>query len=159
MLIAEVGGIFKIISVPFFNFYTHGTHVIVAHAMGSTIGINTMILLASIFYVIGNFQHVNLTDKQKKAISHGLKLANVSLAVFLIALILAGVGKGVFYTGEPYQVIMYNIRPFLMTFTLAGIALMIGIWAILWHAFKSLGQEIVKNEEKQETKEAIKTNS
>jgi hypothetical protein len=152
-------GLALIISVPFFNFYTHGTHVIVAHAMGSTIGINTMILLASIFYVIGNFKHVELTDKQKKAVSHGLKLANVSLAVFLIALIIAGVGKGVFYTGEPYQVIMYNIRPFLMTFTLAGVTLMIGIWAILWFAFKSLSQEIAKNHESQEINEAVNIKS
>ena len=152
-------GLALIISVPFFNFYTHGTHVIVAHAMGSTIGINTMILLASIFYVIGNCKHVELTDKQKKAVSHGLKLANVSLAVFLIALIIAGVGKGVFYTGEPYQVIMYNIRPFLMTFTLAGVTLMIGIWAILWFAFKSLSQEIAKNHESQEINEAVNIKS
>ena len=34
-----------VISVPAFNLFTHGTHVIVAHTMGATIGINTMILL------------------------------------------------------------------------------------------------------------------
>ena len=45
-------GLALIISVPAFNLFTHGTHITVAHAMGSTIGINTMILLASIFYVI-----------------------------------------------------------------------------------------------------------
>jgi len=32
------------ISIPAINIYTHGTHITVAHAMGSTIGINTMIL-------------------------------------------------------------------------------------------------------------------
>lgn len=41
-----------VISVPALNLFTHGTHVIVAHTMGATIGINTMILLASVFFVI-----------------------------------------------------------------------------------------------------------
>jgi len=41
-----------IISVPAWNYYTHGTHITVAHAMGATIGINTMLLLASVFYII-----------------------------------------------------------------------------------------------------------
>lgn len=31
-------------SIPAINLFTHGTHITVAHAMGSTIGINTMIL-------------------------------------------------------------------------------------------------------------------
>lgn len=41
-----------IMSVPAANLITHGTHITVAHAMGTTIGINTMILLASVFCVI-----------------------------------------------------------------------------------------------------------
>jgi nitric oxide reductase subunit B len=145
-------GLALIISVPFFNFYTHGTHIIVAHAMGSTIGINTMILLASIFYVIGSSKESTLNSKQTKGVTHGLKLTNVSLAVFLIALICAGIGKGILYTGEPYQVIMYNIRPFLLTFTIAGIALMLGIWSILWTAYRGLGSQL-------ESKKRIETNS
>ena len=32
-----------IISVPAWNYYTHGTHITVAHAMSATIGINTML--------------------------------------------------------------------------------------------------------------------
>jgi uncharacterized membrane protein len=76
----------------------------------------------------------------------------VSLAVFLIALICAGIGKGILYTGEPYQVIMYNIRPFLLTFTIAGIALMLGIWSILWTAYRGLGSQL-------ESKKRIETNS
>ena len=41
-----------IISVPAWNNYTHGTHITVAHAMGATIGINTMLLFASVYYII-----------------------------------------------------------------------------------------------------------
>jgi len=40
------------ISVPFINRFTHGTHITVAHAMGTTIGINTFILFASVFYLL-----------------------------------------------------------------------------------------------------------
>ena len=46
-----------------------------------------------------------------------------------------------------------------MTFTLAGVTLMIGIWAILWFAFKSLSQEIAKNHESQEKNEAVNIKS
>jgi len=140
-------GLALIISVPFFNFYTHGTHVIVAHAMGSTIGINTMILLASIFFALNESKESKLTAKQSKGLKHGFWMTNISLAIFLIALIMAGIGKGVFYSGEPYQVIMYNIRPFLMTFTIAGVTLMLGIWAILWLAYRSMGKQIRQQSE------------
>lgn len=39
-----------LMSIPAINLYTHGTHITVAHAMGTTIGINVMIILASAFY-------------------------------------------------------------------------------------------------------------
>src|SRR5690606_39233270 len=39
-------------SVPAINLYMHGTHFITAHAMGTTIGINTMILMAAVFYFL-----------------------------------------------------------------------------------------------------------
>lgn len=38
-----------LMSIPAINLYTHGTHVTVAHAMGTTIGINSMILFAACF--------------------------------------------------------------------------------------------------------------
>ena len=117
-----------------------------------------MILLASIFYVIGNSKESALSAKQTRGVTHGLKLANVSLAVFLIALIFAGIGKGVLYTGEPYQVIMYNIRPFLLTFSIAGIALMIGIWAILWTAYRGLGSKLESNKRIETNSEILEVN-
>src|SRR5688572_22392200 len=40
-----------LISIPAINKYTHGTHITVAHAMGATIGINTMLLFSCIFYI------------------------------------------------------------------------------------------------------------
>ncbi|MBP6722504.1 MAG: cbb3-type cytochrome c oxidase subunit I, partial [Bacteroidia bacterium] len=42
-----------LISIPAINYYTHGTQITVAHAMGTTIGINTPLLLASLFLILG----------------------------------------------------------------------------------------------------------
>jgi nitric oxide reductase subunit B len=138
-------GLALIISVPFFNLFTHGTHITVAHAMGSTIGINTMILLASIFYVIRE----ELPEAAHAGCSSQLRIGywttNISLAVFFTALVLAGVGKGL-YDGNSFQEMMTNIRPFLLVFTLSGVTMMIGIWIILWHGFRLLGQIIARGE-------------
>ena len=40
-----------LISIPYINFFTHGTHITVAHSMGTTIGINTSILLSSMMFL------------------------------------------------------------------------------------------------------------
>ncbi len=127
-----------VISVPALNLLTHGTHITVAHAMGSTIGINTMILLASIFYVIREELPHEAHAGCSRQIKIGFWTANVSLAVFFVALILAGIGKGIF-SGVPFQEMMLTIRPFLLVFAVSGVTLMIGIWIVLWHAFRLLG--------------------
>lgn len=132
-------GLALIISVPFFNLFTHGTHITVAHAMGSTIGINTMILLASIFYVIREELPEAVHSQCSRQLRLGYWTANISLAVFFTALVLAGVGKGV-YDGDSFQAMMAGIRPFLLMFTISGVTLMLGIWVILWHGFRLLGQ-------------------
>jgi nitric oxide reductase subunit B len=132
-------GLALIISVPFFNLFTHGTHITVAHAMGSTIGINTMILLASIFYVIREELPEAVHSQCSRQLRFGYWTANISLAVFFTALVLAGVGKGL-YDGDSFQTMMAGIRPFLLVFTISGVTLMLGIWVILWHGFRLLGQ-------------------
>ena len=131
-------GLALIISVPAFNLITHGTHITVAHAMGSTIGINTMILLASIFYVIREELPMEVHAGCTPQIKTGFWLANGSLAVFFTALILAGLGKGL-YTGASFQDMMLNIRPFLLVFAVSGVTLMLGIWIVLWHGFRLIG--------------------
>jgi nitric oxide reductase subunit B len=74
-----------VISVPAWNLYTHGTHITVAHAMGSTIGINTMILLASVFFVIREELPVEVHSGCSKQVTFGYWMANVSLAVFFVS--------------------------------------------------------------------------
>ncbi|MDH4047937.1 MAG: cbb3-type cytochrome c oxidase subunit I [Gammaproteobacteria bacterium] len=127
-----------IISVPAFNLVTHGTHITVAHAMGSTIGINTMILLASVFYVIREELPKSVHAGCSRYVAIGYRTTNISLAVFFAALVVAGLGKG-FYDGESFQEMMQSIRPALLVFAVSGIALMVGLWVVIWHAFRLLG--------------------
>ena len=66
-------------------------------------------------------------------------MVNISLAVFFTALVLAGVGKGL-YSGSSFQEMMSGIRPFLLVFTISGVTLMLGFWVILWHGIRLIGQ-------------------
>jgi nitric oxide reductase subunit B len=124
-----------VISVPAWNLVTHGTHITVAHAMGSTIGINTMILLASIFYVIREELPLEVHAGASNQVTAGYWMANISLAVFFVSLILAGLGKGL-YDGGSFQEMMQGIRPFLLTFAVSGVALMLGLAIVLMQAIR-----------------------
>lgn len=125
------------ISVPAFNLITHGTHVTVAHAMGATIGINTMILLGSVFYVIREELPVDLQAACSRQVSYGFWMTNIALAVFLASLVLAGMVKGL-HTGGAFQQMMMDIRPYLAVFALSGVFLMLGLWILLFNAFRLL---------------------
>jgi nitric oxide reductase subunit B len=131
-----------IISVPAFNLITHGTHITVAHSMGSTIGINTMILLSSVFFIIREELPQKVHASYSKKVMIGFWIANVSLAIFFTALIAAGLGKG-FYAGVSFQEMMLQIRPSLLIFSISGITLMLGLWIVLWNAFR-LTSEIMR---------------
>lgn len=124
-----------VISVPAWNLITHGTHITVAHAMGTTIGINTMILLASIFYVIREELPVSIHGSCSRPVRLGHWVTNASLAVFVAALIVAGLGKGL-HDGGSFQEMMRSIRPFLMIFVFSGVTLMLGLWIVLIHAIR-----------------------
>jgi nitric oxide reductase subunit B len=133
-----------IISVPALNLITHGTHITVAHAMGSTIGINTMILLGSVFYVIREELPQNVHASCNRYLAVGYWTANLALAVFFTALIAAGLGRGL-YDGPAFQDMMQSIRPALTVFAVSGIALMTGLWIVIWHAFRLLGLVLSQN--------------
>lgn len=80
-----------LISIPAINYYTHGTHITVAHSMGTTIGINTTILFSSIYFIVGslNTKFQVTTVLQKVSI----KLFNGALIVFLVSLLVAGIKR------------------------------------------------------------------
>ncbi len=124
-----------LISVPAFNIVTHGTHITVAHSMGSTIGINTMILLSSIFLVIRLDYEEEAPAGCSKLVTTGFWLANGCLLVFWVALILAGIAKG-FYDGPSFQDMMQTIRPYLLVFVCSGVGTMLGLWLVSWPALR-----------------------
>lgn len=119
-----------LLSVPAVNVYTHGTHITVAHAMGSTIGINTMILLASVYFMLcpkGG-------ELGKRWTSIGFWLTNISLLTFFVCLVAAGIVKGRLTIAEQlsHQEIMVRITPFLIGFAVSGVGILTGLSLILW---------------------------
>ena len=83
-------------SIPAINLYTHGTHITVAHAMGTTIGINTMIILAGVFYFI---KPTFNSAKWRMYGSVTFWIVQVTLLLFLISLIGMGVQRAIWQAG------------------------------------------------------------
>lgn len=120
-----------LISIPAINVYTHGTHVTVAHAMGSTIGINTMILIASCVYIARDTAHKKIVSR--KTISIGFWLVNFFLLVFWVSLLAAGIRKGILQatSGMSFQEIMASVQPWMILFAIAGTGVLAGLACIV----------------------------
>jgi nitric oxide reductase subunit B len=116
-------GLALLISIPAINLFSHGTHITVAHAMGSTIGINTMILMASIMFMLGS--KIYYLEQYKRVITRGLILANISLLVFFLCLVMAGIIKGTMIVGEgaSFQEAMQKAMPWLYVFAVSGVGI------------------------------------
>jgi nitric oxide reductase subunit B len=132
-------------SIPFINFFTHGTHITVAHSMGTTIGINTTILLASVFFIISKLKGVSFKFRDLKKTYF---LYNISLFLFWVSLLYAGVKKSSWmYFSENIQFSemqnsLFNIYIAFFTF---GCILFIAILSFALTALKILLNNI-KNE-------------
>ena len=113
-------------SIPAINYFTHGTHITVAHSMGTTIGINTTILLASVFYIAAQIR----PGFSLRNFRLGFKIFNVSLFFFFLSLIAAGVQKSIWQYGTQsgtFSQMQDSLRWTYMSFVLWGIGIMIGI--------------------------------
>lgn len=132
-----------IISIPSINFYTHGTHITVAHSMGATIGINTMILLSALLYICETKDN----SKMKKIIKTGFWITNISLLIFWISLIGSGVIKALeLNKGAAFQQIMFKLSPWFHGFSFAGLIVFFGISLILYPLFSFINTKIFSNE-------------
>lgn len=117
-----------LISIPIINFFSHGTHITVAHSMGTTIGINTTILLAALFYIASRID-IHFKDNLKQLLS-GFYIFNSSLMVFFGALIAAGLKKSewmYFSKNIPFAEMKINLANNYYVFLIAGIVMFIGI--------------------------------
>jgi nitric oxide reductase subunit B len=120
-----------LMSIPAINFFTHGTHVTVAHSMGTTIGINTSILLASICFVVENHR---LSKAFSKLFSYGYYLFNCSLFALWMALILAGWYKSSWQHGQndmSFGEMQNESNPFFILFVFNGFLMGLGLVMVL----------------------------
>ncbi|HSY75913.1 MAG TPA: hypothetical protein VK890_03605 [Bacteroidia bacterium] len=60
-------------------------------------------------------------------------MANISLLIFFICLITAGIEKGrmTIYTNMVFQQIMLNITPYLISFAFAGLGILTGLTMVI----------------------------
>lgn len=115
-----------LMSIPAINVFTHGTHITVAHSMGTTIGINSMILFAACF----EFLNVNDFTKPstKKIVNTSFWLLQISLLIFWLSLNIAGIKKGIWQMSQiqiSYSKMMESLYPYFASFFVAGIGLLI----------------------------------
>ena len=83
-------------SIPAINLFTHGTHITVAHAMGTTIGINTMIIIAAAFYFI---KPTFNNSKWKQFGTITFWVVQGTLFLFLSSLIGMGIHRAIWQAG------------------------------------------------------------
>lgn len=100
-----------LISVPPLNAIIHGTYVVTGHAMGATIGIDTMVLLGAVIWIIG--EHLRASEGETASeVLHtpGVRLTVIGLNLAVVALVgwlhVSGAVTGVTRLGlapdEPY---------------------------------------------------------
>lgn len=116
-----------LLSVPAINLHTHGTHFTVAHAMGTTIGINTMILLASLIYIRENYSGIQKTLK----VSSGFWICNISLIIFWFSLLMAGFIKSLSQGQLTHQDILARQIPWFYAIAISGFIFLIGMILII----------------------------
>lgn len=120
-------GVAIALSIPAINFYTHGTHITVAHAMGTTIGINTMLLFASLFYILQQVAP-EAVEKKRRAIGRGMALTNMALILFWTSLVGSGIVKILGKLDQQsFASIMQKSQPFFRIFTGSGIFILVGL--------------------------------
>lgn len=121
-----------LMSIPAINIYTHGTHITVAHAMGTTIGINSMIVFSAAFMF--------LTPESLKKKVPGTLISIIfwviqgALLVFFLSLDGAGIVKGIWQrTPEhgSFTEMMLSLRPYFILLAVAGTLLTIGLFVLL----------------------------
>lgn len=132
-------------SIPALNIYMHGTHVIVAHTMGATIGINTMLLLAFAFEVTG--AKSSAKKRYRKSLNSGYWLINASLLIFWLALIIAGFSKAYWEFNEPsvpFGNMMISLKPWFHLFYFSGVLLATGFVMVIYPLLKRVPINLFK---------------
>ena len=119
-------------SIPAINVYTHGTHITVAHSMGTTIGINSFLLLAIVMDIL--YHGPAVSAKSTKWMIRGFWLSNISLFIFWISLLCLGVIKSNWQMQAnkfPFYALINMSKPFFISLSISGTFLFIGFLTLL----------------------------
>lgn len=130
-------------SIPAINFFTHGTHVTVAHSMGTTIGINSTILFSALFYIVGNINKAYNTEKV--SIKNGLLLFNISLFLFWCALLIAGIKRSYwmyFVENELFSEMQDGLTITYTAIIISGTGVVISLYMIAWPVLMELVKKV-----------------
>ncbi len=128
-----------LMSIPSVNLYTHGTHITVAHTMGATIGINSMLLLAFVYDLF--FENNIIVNRYRRQLTAGFWLVQISLFVFWITLIGAGIVKSYWQmqlNTYSFSSMMSKLYPVWISFLIAGFIMYIGFLLIIIPVFKKI---------------------
>ncbi|MBP6558059.1 MAG: hypothetical protein KA213_06810, partial [Flavobacterium sp.] len=130
-----------LISIPAINLFTHGTHITVAHSMGTTIGINTLILLSSVTYILES-NHYTLSPKR---IQIGIRIFSVSFLLFWLCLLLMGIKKAhwvYFNQALSFAKFQDAMHWFYMLFVLFGLGIFTGLYLIVFELLKNIKKQL-----------------
>ena len=125
-----------LMSIPALNIYTHGTHVTVAHAMGTTIGINTMIILAFCFEYLYEYK----TKLSSRVLPIFFWILQGSLLLFYMSLNIAGLKKGQWQLSDPqipFSMMMQSLQPYFILFIVAGVGILIALSIFIFVLLKN----------------------
>ncbi len=128
-----------LMSIPSINLFTHGTHITVAHSMGTTIGINTLILLSSIAYIL-EIENP-FTKLSQSRIEIGIKIFNYSFLLFWIVLLILGVQKSywTFFTKAiPFGQFQDSMHWMYLLFTFFGTGILVGLYLVVLEFLKNM---------------------
>lgn len=134
-----------LISIPAINLFTHGTHITVAHSMGTTIGINTFILFSSITYIFNS--EFSFTEKTNKNLNKAIRFFHVSFILFWITLLIMGLKKGVWLFGNSnltFSKFQESLHIFHIAFVLFGIGMIAGLGIIVTQLIKTYQRKLTK---------------
>ncbi|WP_228778767.1 cbb3-type cytochrome c oxidase subunit I [Flavobacterium sp. J49] len=131
-----------VISIPAINLFTHGTHITVAHSMGTTIGINTLILLSSVTYILESNNGLVAVKRMQR----GIFIFHISFLLFWISLLLMGVKKA--YWTHFNQVLSFaqfqeGMHWFYVLFVLFGLGILAGLYLIVFELLKNIKKQLV----------------
>ncbi|MAE70022.1 MAG: hypothetical protein CME06_06090 [Gemmatimonadetes bacterium] len=119
-----------LISIPPLNAMIHGTHVVVSHSMGTMVGIDTMILMAALSFVIRTWVGVDHPVVSGARVRVLVPVVNLFLFVFWLAFFLRGLAAGWSrYTGPSSPDFSTLIAVFPPIVLLSGFGLAL---ALLW---------------------------